>query len=57
MSITAQTEKVKTCIYLPHVLSDNSRLHKGVSQVGEIRWNFLMVVSGSKIFQSHFLEK
>ena len=29
----AWTEKVKTCIYLPSVSSDNSRLHQGVLQV------------------------
>ena len=36
MSITAQTEKVKTCIYLPRVPSDSSRLHQ-LKQVGRIR--------------------
>ena len=35
-SSTARTEKVKACIYLPCVSSDNSRLHSGVSQVGWI---------------------
>ena len=34
MSITARTEKVKTCIYLPRFSSDNGRLHQGVLQVG-----------------------
>ena len=29
MSITAQTEKVNTCIYLLRVSSDKSRLHQG----------------------------
>ena len=29
MSITARTEKVKACIYLPRVSSDNNRVHQG----------------------------
>ena len=36
MSITAQTEKVNTFIYLLRISSDNSRLHQGFFQVGQI---------------------
>ena len=38
MSITARTERVKTCIYLPRVSSDKSRLHQGFfsSRVNEL---------------------
>ena len=34
VSITARTKKIKTCIYLPRVSSDNGRVHQGVLQVG-----------------------
>ena len=34
VSITARSEKVKTCIYLSGVSSNNRRLHQGVLQVG-----------------------
>ena len=49
MSITARTDKVKTCIYFPRVSSDNSRLHRGVLQVVKKGKQFLLLKKGHAV--------